>query len=408
MIPAVLAAAVAGCTPATPPLVTGAGPGTVHLDGRRFVNLASCDYLGLARHPRVLAAARQALTQWGLGSAATRVLSGGTELHRRLEHRLGRFVGCEDAVLHGSCWNANAAVFGTLAELARRSDTTLAVFSDRLNHASIIDAIRTVRPEVSHLSTYEHADGIDDLRDQLERHAPGAVRVIVTDGVFSMEGDQAPMRRLVDLSREYEAVLVVDDSHGTGVLGAGGRGTMEAQGVLGAVDVVTSTLGKALGGASGGFVAASKQFSAAVRSLSRPYVFSNNPPYAVVAAALAALDVLETEDVLTLLGERVRQLRAGLAGLGFPILGDDHPIVPLILGDDQRAVAASNELRRQQIYVTPMTFPIVERGRARIRLQVSAAHTADDIAQVVGALAAFGESVSAASGPARGKSGRPF
>lgn len=392
MIPPDLVHAVESSTSASPPLVQGAGPGSVRIDGCRFVNLASCDYLGLARHPAVLAAATETLATWGLGSAAGRVLSGSTEAHRQLERRLGRFVGAEDAVLHGSCWSANAAVFGTLAELALRSNTTLAVFSDRLNHASIIDAVRAIRPQVSHLSTYDHytndtTDGVDQLRTQLQEHADGAACVIVTDGVFSMEGDQAPLRRLVDLAREFHALLVVDDSHGTGVLGAHGRGSIEAQQVLGEVDVITSTLGKALGGAVGGFVAGSAPFTAAVRALSRPYIFSNNPPYPVVSATLAGLDVLDSDpSLLATLRERVRQLRDGIGSLGLETLPGAHPIVPLILGEEERAIAFSHALQQQQIYVTPMTFPIVGRGEARIRMQVSAAHTVEDVDQVLDAL----------------------
>lgn len=396
MIPPALAGAVDDTTPADPPLVQGAGPGSVRIAGRRYVNLASCDYLGLARHPAVLAAAADTLNVWGLGSAATRVLSGSTDLHRQLEARLGQFVGADDTVLHGSCWSANAAVFCTLAELARRSGTPLAVFSDRLNHASLIDAIRTVRPQVSHLSTYDHhgtdtdtdaVDGISRLRAQLEGHTDNAARVIVTDGVFSMEGDQAPLRRLVDLAREFEALLVVDDSHGIGVLGARGRGTAEVQQVLGEVDVITGTLGKALGGAIGGFVAAAAPFAAAVRSLSRPYVFSNNPPYPVVAAALAALDVLERDPhPLVALRRRIAQLREGTDMLRLRTLPGEHPIVPLILGEEGRAAAVSQTLRLRHIYATPITFPLVRRGEARIRMQVSAAHTPDDIEQVIRSL----------------------
>lgn len=392
MIPPALAGAVDDTAPVDPPLVQAAGPGFVRIAGQRYVNLASCDYLGLARHPAVLAAAADTLDVWGLGSAATRVLSGSSALHRQLEAHLGQFVGTEDTVLHGSCWSANAAVFCTLAELARRSNTTLAVFSDRLNHASLIDAIRTVRPQVSHLSTYDHhgtdpEDGIGRLRARLEELPGSAARVIVTDGVFSMEGDQAPLRRLVDLAREFEALLVVDDSHGTGVLGPRGRGSAEAQQVLGEVDVITGTLGKALGGAIGGFVAAAAPLTAAVRSLSRPYVFSNNQPYPVVAAVLAALDVLERDpNPLTALRRRTARLREGIDSLRLRSVPGEHPIVPLILGDEGHAVAVSRMLRQRHVYVTPITFPLVGRGEARIRMQVSAAHTADDIERVIRSL----------------------
>lgn len=389
MIPPSLNAALAAATPAVPPLIDSAGPGAAYIDGQRFINLASCDYLGLARHPEVLEAATDALQTWGLGSAATRILSGGTRIHRQLEHRLANFVGGEDAVLHGSCWTANAAVFGTLGEMASRSDTTLAVFSDRLNHASLIDAIRTVRPRVSHLVTYDHDDtGIDRLREQLRADTSGGCRVIVTDGVFSMEGDQAPLRSLVDLATEFEALLVVDDSHGTGVLGERGRGSFEAQDVFGEIDVITSTLGKALGGAVGGFVAGSRAFTTALRAVSRPYIFSNNPPYPVVAATLAALDVLERDtSLLMTMRSRIQQLRAGVQDLGLETLPGEHPIVPLMLGSEELAQSVSRQLLDTYIYATPMAFPVVPRGEARIRMQVSAAHSSLDIQDVIAALA---------------------
>ncbi|MFJ6983816.1 MULTISPECIES: aminotransferase class I/II-fold pyridoxal phosphate-dependent enzyme [unclassified Streptomyces] len=389
MIPPALLGAVESSTPALPPPVEGAGEGYVTVGGQRIVNFSSCDYLGLARHPAVLAAAADALTTWGLGSAAGRVLSGTTVIHQELEQRLARFVGSEQAVLHNSCWSANAGVFTTLGELARRSDTGLSVFSDRLNHASLIDGIRTIRPQVSHLTTYEHhPSGIERLRAQLQEHATGAAPVIVTDGVFSMEGDQAPLRQLVGLAREFGALLVVDDSHGTGVLGEQGRGTPETQGVLGEVDVITSTLGKALGGAGGGFVAATTAFATAVRTHSRPYTFSNNPPYPIVAATLAALDTLESgPELLAGLRRRVAQLREGIKTLGLEALPGEHPIVALVLGGDERAVAVSEALRQHQVYVNPLTHPIVPRGAARIRMQVCASHSPSDIDRLIHALA---------------------
>ncbi|MGA6165007.1 aminotransferase class I/II-fold pyridoxal phosphate-dependent enzyme [Amycolatopsis magusensis] len=368
-------------------LIQRSGPGRVQVDDRALVNLASCDYLGLSGDPRVLAAAHQALDRWGLGSAAGRTLSGNTTLHRELEHRLAAWVGCEDAVLHGSCWSANAAVFGTLAALDAQTGSATAVFSDRLNHASIIDAIRTQRRNPSGLILYDH-DDVDGLRRGLAEAADEHAKVIVTDGVFSMEGDQAPLAELCALAEEFGALLVVDDSHGTGVVGATGRGSAEAQGVLGRVDVLTGTLGKALGGAIGGFVAGSASFTAALRKHSRPYLFSNNPPPAVVAGALAALDVLENDaEPLAVLRARVRQLRDGVARLRVTTYEGDHPIVPIILGEEDRAAAVSTALLDEGFFTTPLRFPVVPRGTARLRLQVSAAHSATAIDQLLGALA---------------------
>lgn len=395
MIPAALADAAAKLV-ADPnvrrlePPVQAMAPGELRTDDRRMINMASCDYLGLARDLRVIAAAHAALDSWGLGTAATRILTGTTTLHRELEQRLAAWVGCEDAVLHGSCWTANAAVFGTLTALAHQAQTTIAVFSDRLNHASIIDGIRAQRQTVMHLGLYRHED-LEDLRRQLTAHSDSAAKVIVTDGVFSMEGGQAPLEALTELAEQFDALLVVDDSHATGVVGATGRGTAQAQHVLGHVDVVTGTLGKALGGAIGGFVAGPESFTTALRATSRPYVFSNNPPPAVVAGTLAALDIIATSDQpLHTLRARVRQLRAGVRRLGLQTYPGDHPIVPVILGDDARTHAASRRLADAGVFATALTFPIVPRGEARLRLQVSAAHSTAAIDRVLHALADSG------------------
>ena len=380
------ARAVAGTAAPDGPPVRQAGPGrvTVADGGPALVNMACCDYLGLARHPAVLEAAHRALDAWGLGSAAGRVLSGNTVLHRHLEERLAQWVGCEEAVLHGSCWAANGAVFAALAALAETAGQRLAVYSDRLNHASIIDGIRAQHRAVARLGLYRHDDGLDGLSRQLAEPPPDAVPVIVTDGVFSMEGDLAPLRDLCDLADRSGALLVVDDSHGTGVAGATGRGTAQAHGVLGRADIITGTLGKALGGAVGGFAAGPRPLMAALRSLSRPYVFSNNPPPSMAAGALAALDVLGSDPApLADLRARVRQLRTGLGPGALP---GDHPIVPVIIGSGQDARSAAGAMRAAGIYVTALAHPVVPRGRARLRLQVSALHSSEDIARVLLAL----------------------
>ncbi|GAA0955207.1 glycine C-acetyltransferase [Streptomyces rhizosphaericus] len=389
MIPPALTAVVMAraAEAGSPPLVLEAGPGQiVRIGGRDLVNMASCDYLGFARHPRVVAAARRTLEDWGLGNAAGRVLSGNTVLHRTLERRIASWVGCEDAVLHGSCWNANAAVFGALAVLATQAGSTLTVFSDRLNHASIIDAIRAQHRRVSHLGLYSHHDTAD-LRRQMQEHAHCDVKVIVTDGVFSMEGDQAPLTALRDLANEFDALLVVDDSHGIGVLGRQGRGTAEEQDCLGDADLISGTLGKALGGATGGFVAASTDFTHTLRSLSRPYTFSNNPPPAVIAGALAALDILQDDTTaLHTLRVRTRQLREGVARLGLSTYAGEHPVVPVITGDEKRTQSLAQKLRDEGVFTTPITFPVVPAGEARLRLQVTATHSQTAIDQVITAL----------------------
>ena len=351
-----------------------------------MVNMASNDYLGFARDPRLLAAARDAMERWGIGTAAGRVLSGTTGVHVELERKLARWLDCESAVLHASCWSANGAVLAVLAELAERATTPLAVFSDRLNHASIIDAIRSQRRSIERLVLYSHSD-LDQLRAELDRPANGEIRVIISDGVFSMEGDMAPVGKLVDLAGEFEALLIVDDSHATGVAGPTGRGSAEAEGVLGEVDVVTGTLGKALGGAVGGFVAGPERLMQALRQLSRPYVFSNNPPVTVAAASAAALDILEHDpQPLANLRERATQLRAGIDALGLSTHPGEHPIVPVLLGDEDRARAVSRQLQDSGVFATSLEFPVVARGEARIRLQASASHQPAAIDLVLRAL----------------------
>ena len=388
MIPAILNQAVGSLPPANPErVVAPAGPGEVQIAGRSMVNMASNDYLGFAHDRRIVDASRVALDRWGVGTAAGRVLSGTTAVHVELEQKLARWVGCDSAVLHSSCWSANAAVLAVLADLAGRESVPFAVYSDELNHASIIDAIRLQRRSIARLVLYSHSD-LEKLRGDLADSSAGELRVIITDGIFSMEGDMAPVRELVALAHEFEALLIVDDSHGTGVVGAGGRGSAEADGVHGEVDVVTGTLGKALGGAIGGFVAGPPALMQALRQLSRPYVFSNNPPVTVAAAALAAIEILEHDPApLATMRERMNQLRTGIVELGLRTHPGEHPIVPVLLGDEQLAIEVSRQLQSAGVFATALAFPIVARGQARIRLQASAAHSADAIARVLAALA---------------------
>jgi glycine C-acetyltransferase len=278
-------------------------------------------------------------------------------------------------------------VLGGLATFARRGGRSLAVFSDRLNHASIIDGIRGQRADVAHLGLFDHRSDLDDLRQGLASAPVQAIPVIITDGVFSMEGDQAPLSALRKLAEQFGALLIVDDSHGTGVVGARGRGTAEAQDLLGRVDVITGTLGKALGGAIGGFVAGPERLTAALRAVSRPYTFSTSPPPSVVAAALAALDVLAGPATpLPTLRARVHHLRTGIAALGLPALPGDHPIVPLVVGDETIARAMSADMISQGVFATALTFPVVPRGHARLRLQVSATNAEEVLDRVLAGL----------------------
>jgi glycine C-acetyltransferase len=369
-------------------MVSGLGPGVARVNGRDMVNMACNDYLGLARDRRVLDAAHQALEEWGLGSAAGRVLSGNTRPHRALENQLAGWVGADDAALFSSCWTANAGVFELLARLAQGERRPLVVFSDRLNHASIIDAIRSQRRVISHLGTFDHHDAeLSGLEHELETQPADSIKVIVTDGVFSMEGDQAPLAKLSGVALRTEALLILDDSHATGVAGPSGRGTAEAQEHLGRVDIITGTLGKALGGAIGGFVASSEKLTEQLRGTARSFVFSNNPPNVVIAGTHQAIEILKTDPhPLRTLRSRVRQLRDGVARIGLQSHAGDHPIVPVLLGADDRAYAARDRLRAAGVFATALTFPIVPRGEARLRLQVSAAHTPEAIDRVLNAL----------------------
>jgi glycine C-acetyltransferase len=383
MIPSAIHDVLRDAVTEQPPIIESARPGYVRVGAAELINMASCDYLGFARDSRVTDAAVAAIGEWGLGMASTRALSGGTVLHRALEKRLAQWVGCEDSALFSSCWTANSAVFGVLASLAKEAETTLAVFSDRLNHASIIDGVRAQREVISTMHLYDHDDH-ESLTEALRRAPSDVLKVIVTDGIFSMEGDQAPLSDLARLATEHDALLVVDDSHGIGVVGEDGRGTAQAQGVLGQVDIVIGTLGKALGGAGGGFAATSTRLAATIRGKARPFIFSNNPATSVVAAALAALEILATDSKpLADLRERSGELRAGIIALGLPTVPGSHPIVPVIVGDEAAARDASRHLRQHGVLATALCYPIVPRGEARLRLQVSADHSREDISAVL-------------------------
>jgi glycine C-acetyltransferase len=353
----------------------------VDMEGRgRILVFSSNNYLGLADHPAVIQAGIDGLQRWGAGTASVRFICGTFTIHRMLEEALAEFVGCPAALSYVSCWNANEGLIPTLV------GPEDAIFSDELNHASIIDACRLARrtPRL----VYHHRD-VGDLKRQLEEHTAARRKLVVTDGVFSMEGDVAPLADLVEVCRAKGAILIVDDSHGTGVLGDHGRGTAEHCGVVGEVDVITSTLGKALGGAAGGFVAASREIVDYLVQRSRPQLFSNALPPTVAASALAALTVLKNEpERVKRLHARVGKLRALLTERGFSLLESPTAIIPIIVGDTAKAIAMSDALLRRGIFVTGFGFPVVPEGTARLRIQVSAAHTEDDLMKVAEALVA--------------------
>jgi len=349
----------------------------IEVNGREVLNLCANNYLGLADDPRLIAAAKTALDRWGFGMASVRFICGTQELHKELEGRIASFVGADDAILYSSCFDANGGVFEVLL------DEQDAVISDALNHASIIDGIRLCKAQ---RFRYANQD-MEDLERQLAAAGSARRKLVVTDGVFSMDGYLAPLDRICDLAERHGALVMVDDSHAAGFVGPTGRGTPEHFGVTDRVDIVTGTLGKALGGASGGFVAAHREIVDLLRQRSRPYLFSNSVAPAIAAAGVAVLDLLEGADEQRLrLRENTAFFRAALTEAGFDILPGEHPIVPLMTGDARVAVRMSEALLELGVYVIAFAFPVVPVGKARIRIQVSAAHTREDLEFALDAL----------------------
>ena len=339
-------------------------------DGAEVLNLCANNYLGLADDPRIVSAAKEALDRWGYGLASVRFICGTQELHKQLEQRISAFLGTEDTILYSSCFDANGGLFETL--LGERD----AVISDELNHASIIDGIRLCKARRLRYRNRNMAD----LEDQLKASADARRRLIATDGVFSMDGYVTPLGEICDLADRYGAMVMVDDSHAVGFVGARGRGTPELHGVTDRVDIVTGTLGKALGGASGGYTSGRKEIIDLLRQRSRPYLFSNSVAPAVVGASLKVLDLLESSDDLRArLRENTAWFRQRMTGLGCDILPGDHPIVPVMIGDAARATQMADRLLDKGIYVIGFSYPVVPVGKARIRTQVSAAHSRDDL-----------------------------
>jgi glycine C-acetyltransferase len=335
-------------------------------DGREVLNFCANNYLGLANDPRLVAAARAALDRWGYGLGSVRFICGTQELHKQLETRLSAFLGAEDAILYGSCFDANGGLFETIL------GPDDAVISDELNHASIIDGIRLCK---ARRLRYKNRD-MDDLAARLREAADARVRLIATDGVFSMNGTLAPLADICALADQHHAAVMVDDSHATGFVGPRGRGTPEHFGVMGRGIILTGTFGKALGGASGGFTAGARPVIDLLRQRSRPYLFSNTLCPAIAATTLAALDILEASTELRdRLAQNTRYFREGMAGRGFVLPEGDHPIVPIMLGDANLATRMATQLLEQGVYVVGFSFPVVPHGQARIRVQLSAAHT---------------------------------
>jgi len=345
------------------------------MQGRgEVVILSSNNYLGLCNAPDVVAAGKRALDTFGAGTGSVRFICGTFTIHRELEEALARFVGCESSLTYVSCWNANE---GLVPTLLGEQDI---VISDQLNHASIIDAIRLAKTITKcQTAVYRHSD-MADLEDKLKAAQQARLRLIFTDGVFSMEGDIAKLPDIVALARKYDAVVAMDDSHATGVLGRSGRGTAEHYGMLGQVDIITSTLGKALGGAAGGFTAGPAALADYLTQRSRPQLFSNALPPTVAGSALAAVQYLQSHsELVTRLHDHARYFRERLLALGFKPLPGQTPIVPVILGETAQAIRMSEALLDEGVFVTGFGYPVVPQGHARIRCQLSAAHTRDDL-----------------------------
>jgi glycine C-acetyltransferase len=342
----------------------------VCVDGRDVLNLCANNYLGLASHPAVIAAAHAALDRWGFGMASVRFICGTQTIHRDLERRISEFLGTEDTILYSSCFDANAGLFESLLTAED------AVISDELNHASVIDGIRLCK---ARRLRYRNGD-MDNLERCLADAAEARHRLIATDGVFSMDGYLADLAGICDLAEQHDALIMVDDSHAVGFVGPRGRGTPEHFGVADRVDVLTGTLGKAMGGASGGYASGRREIVDILRQRSRPYLFSNSLAPPIVGAALATLDLLESSDELrTRLAENTTWFRERMAGAGFEILPGEHPIVPVMFGDAVAAGRFARGLLDHGVYAVSFTYPVVPQGKARIRTQMSAAHSRTDL-----------------------------
>jgi len=338
--------------------------------GQKVLNLCANNYLGLADHPAVIQAARDSYAKWGYGLASVRFICGTQEVHKQLEKKISEFLGTEDTILFSCCFDANGGLFETL--LAAED----AVISDQLNHASIIDGVRLCKAQRLRFGNGDMAD----LEAQLQQARPVRFRMIATDGVFSMDGTIAKLDRICELAEKYDALVMVDDSHATGVLGARGRGTHEHRGVMGRVDIITGTLGKALGGASGGFTSGRKEIIELLRQRCRPYLFSNTLAPAIAAASLKVLEMLcDSTELRDKLAGNTRYFRERIAELGLNVIPGEHPIVPIMLGDAALAQKMAQRLLEKGVYVIGFSYPVVPKGAARIRTQISAAHSREDL-----------------------------
>ncbi len=339
-------------------------------EGEPVLNMCANNYLGLAEHPAVIAAAHAGLDQWGYGLSSVRFICGTQSIHKELEGKLSQFLGTEDTILYTSCFDANGGLFETLLTAED------AIISDELNHASIIDGVRLCKAQ---RFRYKN-NNMQDLEEQLKAAASARFRLIATDGVFSMDGFIANLPAICDLADKYDALVMVDDSHSVGFMGPHGRGTHEFHNVIERIDILTGTMGKALGGASGGYTSGRREIIELLRQRSRPYLFSNSVAPAIVTASIAAIDLLTSSTALRdKLEANTKHFRAGISQVGFDVLPGEHPIVPIMLGDASLAAQVAEALLKKGIYVIGFSFPVVPKGKARIRTQISAAHSIEDL-----------------------------
>jgi len=365
-------------------VITSPQSAVIRVGGREVLNFCANNYLGLADHPEVIGAAQRALERYGFGMASVRFICGTQDLHKTLEARLSAFLGTEDTILYSSCFDANGGLFETI--LGEED----AVITDALNHASIIDGIRLCKAK---RLRYANSD-MAELEARLVEARDCRFRLIATDGVFSMDGTIANLRAISDLADRHRALVMVDDCHATGFLGQKGRGTPEHCGVPGRIDILTGTLGKALGGASGGYVSGRKEVVAWLRQRSRPYLFSNALMPAICAASLAVLDLLEkSDDLRARLRANAAHFRSGMTDLGFRLVPGEHPIIPVMLGDAKLASTFADRMLEEGVYVIGFSFPVVPQGQARIRTQMSAAHTTEHLDRAMQAFAKVGRSL---------------
>ena len=338
--------------------------------GQKVLNLCANNYLGLADHPEIIKAARESYGKWGYGLSSVRFICGTQQIHKQLEKKISEFLGTEDTILYSSCFDANTGLFETLL-----TDED-AIITDQLNHASIIDGVRLCKAQRLRFASSD----MNDLEERLKEARSARFRLIATDGVFSMDGTIAKLDEICTLAEKYDALVMIDDSHAVGVLGARGRGTHEYRGVMGRIDIITGTLGKALGGASGGYTAGRKEIIEILRQRSRPYLFSNTLAPAIVATSLKVLEILSASTELRdKLADNTTYFRKQISGLGLNVIPGEHPIVPIMLGDAVLAQSMAQKLLEKGIYVIGFSYPVVPKGAARIRTQVSAAHTKKDL-----------------------------